>query len=158
GPVHCVAVSPDGKLLATGGHDLGIRLFDMATGKEQRQTGWHGDIRSVAFAPDGKALASADNYGGIPLLGVGARLGLPQSGELILAAALAPDGSFVATGCRDHVVRLWEPRTGKLLRELRGHNDPVQTVAVATGGKVLASWADSRPGAPVIHLWDLSAD
>ena len=39
----------------------------------------------------------------------------------IRCLALSPDGQTLASGCDDMVVRLWEVETGKLLRELRGH-------------------------------------
>ncbi len=50
-----VAYSPDGKLVATGGRDLSLRLWDAATGKEVRKmTGHRGDVFGVAFSPDGQ--------------------------------------------------------------------------------------------------------
>src|SRR5437762_2745228 len=57
--VSCVAFSPDGKLLASGGFDNLIRFWDPATGKEVRRLeGDISDFAAIAFSPDGKTLAS----------------------------------------------------------------------------------------------------
>jgi len=56
--VTCLAFSPDGKLLAAGGRDKTIRLWDPASGAEVRAIASH--AHAVAFSPDGKLIASAD--------------------------------------------------------------------------------------------------
>ena len=54
-----MAYSPDGKTLASGSGDKTIKLWDVATGKEQATLKGHTDwVTSVAFSPDGKTLAS----------------------------------------------------------------------------------------------------
>jgi WD40 repeat protein len=59
GPVHALAFSPDGKLLASGGADNTIRLWNAATGAAtQNYTGHEQAIRTLAFSPDGAKLAS----------------------------------------------------------------------------------------------------
>ncbi len=67
GRVLCVAVSPDGKTLASGGDDSTIRFWDVASGKE-RNTIQVADgaewIGSLAFSPDGKAAASGGSGSG----------------------------------------------------------------------------------------------
>jgi hypothetical protein len=59
-----IAVSPDGRLVATGGTDHTIRFTELATGRERRRfTGDGGAVLCVDFAPDGQRLASAESDG-----------------------------------------------------------------------------------------------
>ena len=55
-----LAFSPDGKTLATGGHeDHAVYLWDASTGKQLRRfTGHQGTITALAFSPDGRRLIS----------------------------------------------------------------------------------------------------
>lgn len=57
--VIAVAVSPDGKTLASGDNDGNIGLWNLATGGMIKAFKGHtGTVNSVAFSPDGKTLAS----------------------------------------------------------------------------------------------------
>jgi RNA polymerase sigma factor (sigma-70 family) len=59
---HCVAISPDGSQIATGGANKTVKLWDAKTGKLITSwTGHEGDIASIAFSPDGKWLVSGGN-------------------------------------------------------------------------------------------------
>src|SRR5262249_61862720 len=71
--VRCLAISPDGKVLASGGADNTIRFWDVASGKEQATLKdaavfW---VESLAFSPDGKTLASGIGGSGVRLWDVG---------------------------------------------------------------------------------------
>ena len=60
GGAFSVAITEDGKYLASGGADQIVRLWDLAARKELRQFKGHRGrrINSLSFSPDGKLLAS----------------------------------------------------------------------------------------------------
>jgi WD40 repeat protein len=62
--VRSVAFSPDGQILASGGDDNKITLWDVATGQERAILQEHRHlVWSVAFSPDGRILASGSGIG-----------------------------------------------------------------------------------------------
>lgn len=66
-----VANSPNGELIATGGNDRTVRLWDAANGQLLQTLPGHSDyITDLAFTPDGSTLASAGNEGVVILWGL----------------------------------------------------------------------------------------
>jgi WD40 repeat protein len=81
------------------------------------------------------------------------------------AVAVSPDGRFILTGGNERnsgraIIRLWELRTGTLIRELAGHGDDyrggrgrVTALAIQSQGKyALSAGTDGR-----IRFWDLGS-
>lgn len=64
-----------------------------------------------------------------------------QSGHTdgVLTCAFSPDSKLIATGGRDNAIRIWETKTGRLIRTLTGHRDPILSVAFSEDGTQLVS-------------------
>jgi WD40 repeat protein/serine/threonine protein kinase len=61
-------------------------------------------------------------------------------------------GGRIAAACADKTVKVWDAKTGKLLRTLRGHGDVVFGVVFSPDGRHLASASADK----TVRLWDLN--
>jgi hypothetical protein len=147
-PSRALALSPNGRLLATGGMDNVIHLWQMATGREiGRLLGHDGDIQSLCFSADGKRIASgsADNC------------------ALIwdVSRFLSPPGASDAKLSAKELAELWNeladsdaPRAFRAIEALA--NARAQAVAVCRANLRPATAEDLRPIRSLIT--DLDSD
>jgi WD40 repeat protein len=77
-------------------------------------------------------------------------LTLSGHADEVFAAVFHPDGSRIASGGRDRLVRLWDAATGEELVRLPGHSDYVFSLAFSPNGKTLVS----SPGDSTLPVWD----
>ena len=61
--VTATAYSPSGRLLATAGRDLTVRIWDPRTGRELRTLEHERPVTAVAFRPDGRRVVTGDDAG-----------------------------------------------------------------------------------------------
>ncbi|MCU0515275.1 MAG: CHAT domain-containing protein [Oscillatoria sp. Prado101] len=148
--IRTVAISPDGKTLATGSEDKTVKLWNLDTGELIDTIA--GDlewIMSVAFSPDGQILASACNSafqdGTIKLWDTDTRKLRQTLGSSLLALrvatlAFSPDGQILASGNFDSTINLWDLNTGKVRSTLKGHfKFDVDSIAFSADGQILVS-------------------
>jgi hypothetical protein len=156
GPVFSVVFSPNGKLLASGGQDGTMRLWDIATGKVVRRfKGHEKPVSSVAFSSGGKLLASGSQDKTVRLWDPtgGKQLHVLQGhADGVQAVALSPDGKTVASAGQDKLVRLWQTADGKELRRLKGHRRTIDALAFSPDGKLLVSAGRDRTA----RFWGLA--
>ena len=138
-----MAYSPVESILASGGWDRTIRLWDTTTGEDIKTlTGHRSGIRSLAFSPDGKIIASGSYDRTVRLWDVdtGETVHtLTEHTDRVTSVAFSPNGDMVASGSWDQTVRLWDVATGELIRTITGHTSLVRAVAFGPDGDTVAS-------------------
>ena len=153
GVVRTLAFSPDGKMLASGGYNHTINLWNAAGQLLRTLTGHTLSVTSVAFSSDGRLLASSSVDGSIrfwnPVTGEHLRTLTTAHAGGVQSVVFSPDSRLLVSGGRDNMARLWDVQTGRLVRTLRGHTDWVLEVAFSRTG-LLASASRDR----TIRLWN----
>jgi eukaryotic-like serine/threonine-protein kinase len=150
-----LAISPDGRRIASGSEQGAVGLWDARTESLVASARGHDKpVMVVVFGPDGRTFASAGSDGIVGLWDgqTAAPLHVLRGHEsVVLALAFSPDGRRLATTSEDRTVRLWEVVTGRCLATLRGHADIVTAVAFSPDGRRLASAGRD----PVARVWDV---
>jgi WD40 repeat protein len=141
-------------MLATGGTDKVVRLWDARTGKPLEELRGHeGTVNDVAFSPDGRRLASAGMDKSVLVWDLRTRTivkVLSGHTDWAWAVTWTPDGSQILSAGKDGLVILWDPVTGAAVRRFVGHEQWADVAQMSPDGRLIASGSDDRTA----RIWD----
>lgn len=156
--LNCVTYSPDGQLLATGGLDGKVKLWNISNGFCFVTFTEHSSaVTAVEFSGNKKFFASASLDGTVRAYDIVRYRNFRTftSPQPVQFASVAVDhsGELVAAGGQDvFEIYLWSMKLGRLLEVLSGHEGPVVTLAfspvASSSTMVSGSWDKS------IRVWD----
>jgi WD40 repeat protein/serine/threonine protein kinase len=146
--VTCLAVSPDGQILASGSSDKSAVLWSVTTRKQIGTPLRHLDsVTTIAFSPDGTKLVtgSRDGVARLWLTATGEPIGYEmQHGAPVLTAQFTPDGKRIVTGSENNSAMFWSAETGKFVGPQLPHEGWVWITALSPDGKRMLTGADDH--------------
>ncbi len=161
-PVGSLALSHDGKYLASGGGDGTIVIWDAATRKMIGKSfqAQYGFIKGLAFSPDDKLLASASSVDSVVKIWDMKNPSAPEQfgndisiGGGVICVAFSPDGKMLAVGDSSGYITLWDVASGTQIGDSfpEGHTASIYGL-VFINEKYLASGSYDD----TVIIWDVS--
>ena len=175
--VTCVAFGPQDRLLASSSghfsHRGEVKLWDLTRDREADipLEGHAGITASLAFSEDGRYLAWGTVDWPEKEVDPGRSLQVPgavfsvnlwdlKTGKraatlpevVAIDLAFSADSQFLAAGCRDHSIRIWNSANGEQIRVLRGHRHRVHGIAFSPDSERIASASYDT----TVKFWDLA--
>ena len=173
-PIDGIAIRPDGRIVASASQRGRIEAWTVPEGRSCfRYDEPTSRFEDVAFSPDGRRLAAAGQVDARLQSGEATPNNTTVNGLLLVFeletgtiawrvagmttgiirdVAFSPDGHTLASADNTTTITIWDSRTGRMQRQLRGHNRLVSYLAFSPDGKKLASasWDSTAV------VWDLA--
>ena len=151
--IRALALSPDGKLLASAGDSTAVRLWQLGEQRGQLLTGHSAAVTALAFSPRGDLLASGGDDTSVRVWRIGGvtptvEVLAGHGGAVEAVTFVGPGGDLLASASRDASVRLWQ-LPGLESRKLV-HSSAVRCLSASPDGRWLAT--GSTDGS--VRVWD----
>lgn len=166
GEVTAVAFSPDGASLAIGSAGSELRIVNTRSGKQTESLEFPGWVYTIGYASQGNLLAAGGSLadaegregGELRLWKTGSPEKPARSRPHSLVCyrfAFSPDSKFYATcGNVDLGVKIWDTRSGTLVKELQGHSDGATAISFSPDGTILATGGRDK----TILIWNFGQE
>ncbi|XP_057427558.1 uncharacterized protein LOC130720873 [Lotus japonicus] len=137
----CLAISSTSTLALTGSKDGSAHIVNITTGRVVNTLSSHSDsIECIGFAPSDSWAAIGGMDKKLMIWDVEHSLSRNICEHEDGVTCLAWLGAlYVATGCVDGNVRLWDSRSGECVRTFRGHSDAIQSLSFSANRDYLVS-------------------
>ena len=155
--IFALALNGDATLLASGGGDKNVKLWDLPTLKERAKLEGHtGHVLCVAFNRDGSQLATGGGDRDVKIWNVKTHEQVtshgPHPGAVTSLAWLASDVKRIAVACEDGTVRLDPLEESSPSQPLAGAADVIYAIAVQGKGDSRVIYAGCHDGQ--IYWWN----
>ncbi len=160
--INAVTFSPDGRRVLAFFSNGMVRVWSLATEKEQPPIKLEGgsfkenEFPHAAFSPDASHLVTANRAGTVELWdlskGKSLQAFLGHTGE-VRGLDCSAGRRLILSGGSDKTIRLWDVASGKELKRLQGHGGRVNSVAFSPDGRRALSGSHDF----TVRLWDLAS-
>jgi len=129
-----IAVSPNGRIILTGGHTITHGYSDIITEEYEALVLW--DLKTGKKFREFKAHE-----------------------KKVASAVFSPDGKYIASGGEGRVVILWEVTSGRVIKKFSEHAADIQSVSFSYDGKKLfvGTLSLSRSFDAIFQVWDIES-
>ena len=155
-----VVFSPDGKTLAAGSWNDGVKVWDITTPSQQpAYFNLPGKNHYVSVSPCGKFLTTGIDGNTVKVWNIGETspritFTSPEKDTEVSSAAFSPIGNLIACGDSKGTLYLWDGQQKKKRYTLMAHKGRIHLVALSPDEKYLVSIAKEVPDS---RLWDVES-
>lgn len=154
--IRSLAISSDGKKLASGDSDSLLKLWSLTenklTGKLEGATS---AVTALAFSADGTMLAGANGNNLISIWTLSDKKlikSLEGHTAQVNTLCISSDGKFLISGSSDTKIKIWSLPSGDLVRTLEGHTGSVTNIDISRDGNRIASISEDSS----LKIWSLA--